>query len=161
MPHFFLLIFYEILYFVFYIHLYIVHISICTSICTFYLYYWVFLSFLGLEKLLPSKSLCSTCIYHSQFISKSNIYISTSLSTSVLFFPSKLLLSKSLCLELVFSKCMWNQIGNLKITYKSINFIVLTTWLFSLNLWSTIILFVYCMLVWEALGQQGDQTSPS
>ena len=35
----------------------------------------------------------------------------------------------------------------MKIIYKSVNFIVLATWLFSLDLWSTIILFVYCMLV--------------
>ena len=46
---------------------------------------------LGLEKLLPSKSLCSTCIYHSQFIQKSNIYIHLYFHQSA-FFPLQTLL---------------------------------------------------------------------
>ena len=90
MPHFFLLKLYEILYFAFYILMLLLlsrfgHVRLCAtpqtaahqappslvrSICII-----EYFSPLGLEKLLPSKSLCSTCIYHSQFIQKSNIYI--------------------------------------------------------------------------------------
>ena len=87
-------------------------------------------------------------LYLSQSVYIKIKYIYPPLFPLVCFFsPPNYYFTKRLCLELVFSKCMWNQIGNLKIIYKSINFIVLTTWLFSLDLWSTIILFVYCMLV--------------
>ena len=76
---------------------------------TFYLYYWVFLTF-RVRKTSTFKELMFY-LYLSQSVYTEIEYIYPPLLSLVCFFPPSNF-TKRLCLELVFSKYMWNQTRN-------------------------------------------------